>query len=134
MPLLETFGAKNPAIKSILLVEDDYSVREALQDTLEFEGYEVTTAVNGQEGLSKLRNMSKPCLVLLDMMMPIMGGRDFLDVVLADSLLAPIPVVVVSATAGEADTRGAKAVLKKPVDLDLLLKMVANFTAGPSGA
>ena len=112
---------------SILVVEDDFAVREVLQETLEFEGYCVTTAINGKDGLEKLRGIPKPCLVLLDMMMPIMGGREFLDAVLSDAFLAPIPVVIVSATVDEAEAKGAKGVLKKPVSVDILLRMVESF-------
>jgi CheY-like chemotaxis protein len=117
------------AIKTILVVEDDYSIREALREALELEGYLVATAQNGQEGLERMRKIPKPCLVLLDMMMPIMDGRQFLDGMLADVVLAPIPVVIVSAALGSQSILGAAAFIKKPVDLDVLLKLVAHYTA-----
>lgn len=116
------------SIQTILVVEDDYSIRETMREALETESYHVITAENGQDGLNKLRLASKPCLVLLDMMMPIMGGREFLDAVLADAVLAPIPVLVVSASSEKGRIQGVAEFIKKPVDLDLLLQMVAKYT------
>ncbi len=118
----------NPSL-TILVVEDDFSIRETMREALESEGYHVLTAQNGSEGLEKIRHVPKPCLVLIDMMMPIMNGREFLDVVLADSYLAAIPVLVVSAIANADNTRGAKAYIKKPLDLDLLLQLVAKYAS-----
>ena len=127
MPALEVPPQQNQPIKTILIVEDDFSIREALREVLEAEDYHVVTAQNGQEGLLKIRDVPKPCLVLLDMIMPIMGGREFLDQVLKDSILAPIPVLFVSATATDKDIHGAAGLVKKPVDIDLLLKLVAHY-------
>lgn len=118
-------------IKTILVVEDDFSIRETIAEALESEGYGVAVAVNGAEGLQRMRELPKPCLVLLDMMMPLMGGREFLDAILTDAHLAPIPVLVVSAIADSQNTRGAAGFIKKPPDLDLLLKMVEQFTSVP---
>lgn len=115
------------AVQTILVVEDDLNIRETVKDALESEGYFVVTASNGKEGLTCVKQVPKPCLVLLDMMMPLMSGREFLDAILADSMLAPIPVLVVSAIADPQNTRGAVGFLKKPPDLELLLKLVAQF-------
>jgi CheY-like chemotaxis protein len=117
------------ATKTILVVEDDFTIRETLKEALEFEGYHVLTAENGQEGLVKIREVPQPCLVLLDLIMPVMGGREFLDAVLADVMIAPIPVLVLAALADPATTLGARGFMKKPPDLDLLMKMVAQYTA-----
>jgi CheY-like chemotaxis protein len=61
---------------TILVVEDDFSIRETLVEVLELVDYKVVTASNGKEGIEKLQQGLKPCLVLLDMMMPVMGGRE----------------------------------------------------------
>ena len=114
--------------KSVLIVEDDKNIRETLRDALEMEGYIVVTAINGLDGLEKLKKIPKPSLVLLDMMMPVMDGREFLDAVLADHSLAPIPVIIVSADIDESKKLGAKAYIKKPADLDLLLKWVEMYS------
>lgn len=96
-------------------------------DVLESEGYKTESAINGKDALEKLATMGKPCLVLLDMMMPIMNGREFLDKVMKDAKLAPIPVMIVSAVADKTNTDGAIGFLKKPIDIDLVLEIVAQY-------
>lgn len=118
--------------KSILVVEDDEDIRNVIVDLLESEGYHTESAGNGQEALDLLHEINKPCLVLLDMMMPIMDGRTFLDKVMQDSFLAPIPVVIVSAIADKSNTHGAVGFLKKPVDLEVVLNLVHRFCEGDS--
>lgn len=112
---------------SILIVEDDEDIRNAMIDVLESEGYKTESAINGKDALEKLAKISKPCLVLLDMMMPIMNGREFLDQVMKDAKLAPIPVMIVSAVADKTNTEGAIGFLKKPIDIDLVLDIVAQY-------
>lgn len=113
--------------RSVLIVEDDHDIRVALIELLESEGYTTHSASNGQEALEKLKQSSKPCLVLLDMMMPIMNGREFLDVVMEDARLAPIPVIVVSAIADKVKTHGAQGFIKKPIDIDVILDVVSEY-------
>lgn len=112
---------------SILVVEDDDDIRNAIVDLLETEGYSTESAVNGKDALEKLRVIPKPCLVLLDMMMPIMNGREFLDTVMKDSRLAPIPVLIVSAVADKTNTEGSVGFLKKPIDIEVVLKVVGQY-------
>lgn len=112
---------------SILIVEDDDDIRNALTDLLEDEGYHTEAAINGKDALEKLEEIPKPCLVLLDMMMPIMNGRQFLDEVMRDSHLAPIPVLIVSAVADKTNTEGSVGFLKKPIDIDVVLNLVAQY-------
>lgn len=114
-------------MKVILVIEDDYIIRELFRELLESEGYIVMTAKNGQEGLEKVGLNPKPSLVLLDMLMPIMGGREFLDTMLKDETLAGIPVLFISASACDANTQGSAGLMKKPVDLESLLERVALF-------
>jgi CheY-like chemotaxis protein len=113
--------------QSILVVEDDDDIRNAIVDLLETEGYSCEYAVNGKDALDKLNIISKPCLVLLDMMMPIMNGREFLDTVMKDSHLAPIPVLIVSAVADKTNTEGSVGFLKKPIDIEVVLKVVGQY-------
>ncbi len=112
--------------RCVLVVEDDHDIRESIVEMLKFEGYEVDSATNGKEALDKINNFSKPCLVLLDMMMPIMNGREFLDHVMKSADLAPIPIIVVSAVADKVNTQGAQGYIKKPVDIDAVLKVVSQ--------
>lgn len=110
-------------------MEDDEDIRESLRDLLESEGYAVSTAANGQEALARLTAPERPCLILLDMMMPVMSGAEFLTVLREDQALAPIPVIVVSAWPKEAAKSGAdiQGFVQKPVDLDRLLAFIRQY-------
>lgn len=111
---------------SILVVEDDQDIRTSLVELLESEGYKTEAAENGQRALEILRVIPKPCLVLLDMMMPVMDGREFLNEVKKDSQLAPIPILIVSAVA-EAKESGTVGFVRKPIDIDVILRKVNQF-------
>jgi two-component system chemotaxis response regulator CheY len=112
---------------SILVVEDDKDIRGAIISLLESEGYNTESAENGKEALEKLSVIPKPCLVLLDMMMPIMNGREFLDTVMKDATLAPLPILVVSAIADRTNTEGSIGFLKKPIDINVVLNVVSQY-------
>jgi CheY-like chemotaxis protein len=110
---------------SILVVEDDEGIRESMRDLLELEGYEVQTAENGEIGLRMIEDLESPCVILLDLMMPVMDGWQFLQALRdgADPERARIPVIVVSAAADVADVKSRFGcdVMSKPVDVDRLL-------------
>jgi CheY-like chemotaxis protein len=99
-----------------------------VQELLESEGYHVRAFANGREALDGLVNCEKPCLILLDLMMPVMNGQEFLDArKTAGDLMMAIPVVIVSAYADiSRSTEGVVGYIKKPVDVDLLLRMVGQ--------
>ncbi|MBO0799481.1 MAG: response regulator, partial [Blastocatellia bacterium] len=112
--------------KSVLVVEDDDGIREAMQVFLEIEGYRVITAADGRQGLEALSKASKPCLILLDLMMPIMNGWEFADA-LKDTRHADIPVVIVSAYADQVGATKCEGVIAKPIDLDTLMETVRKW-------
>jgi CheY-like chemotaxis protein len=117
----------------ILLVEDDAEIREALQELLRLENYDVRIATNGQEGLDYLRNNNPPLLVLLDLMMPVMNGSQFCNLQKEDPLISDIPVILLSADHGiqqKAAALKADGFLKKPIDLDLLLATLQSYSQG----
>lgn len=98
-----TLNAGAPARDTILIVEDDFDIRDLLQQYLEVSGYAVQTATNGAEALAALRAGTEEIgLVLLDRNMENMDGKDFLDALFADAALAPRcpPVVMMSAAGG----------------------------------
>ena len=113
---------------TILVVEDNDDVREMMSITLQLEGHQVVTAANGRQALDALHNGAHPCMILLDLMMPVMNGWQFQEEVAKDPALRDIPVVVVSAAAGERmkQTRAA-AIIPKPIDVDKLLDVVCDF-------
>jgi len=117
--------------KSILIVEDEAAIREPLQMLLELEGYPVHTASNGEEGLRVLRTIPHPCLILLDLLMPVMTGAEFLEAKSQDDAIASIPVCVVSGIADKPPLRDACTFLKKPIEFDSLLKFVRKFCGSP---
>lgn len=109
----------------VLVVDDDPDVREALSSILEDEGYRVASAGNGREALDWLRAGRAPCIIILDLMMPIMNGWEFLQAIRSEGgHLASLPVCVVSAYADRAPT-DIVAVLRKPLEIDALLSVVA---------
>lgn len=109
--------------RSILLVEDDEIVRRAIQMVLEWEGYHVDCAGNGQEALDILRSGSRPCLILLDIMMPVLDGEQFRLEQLRDSRFSSIPVIVVSA-ASFAQAVSAAHHIHKPFEVQELLDAI----------
>ncbi len=114
----------------LLVVEDDYDIRYALALVLESEGFTVVGAANGQEGLERLRSGERPCLILLDLMMPTMDGWQFRAQQAGDPALGSIPVVVISADGKvpqKAAALGAAAYLKKPIDFDALIETVRRY-------
>ena len=111
----------------IVVIEDDNDLRETLKDLLEMEGFRVVTASNGREGLHQIEQNGRPCLILLDLMMPVMNGWEFLEVLRREQAapLAQTPVAVVSAAADVADVERdyGCSVLKKPVSLKRLFAL-----------
>ena len=114
---------------SVLLVEDDVDIREAVSAVLEAEGYTVLTAGNGEEALRTLEQ-GQPCVVLLDLMMPVMDGWDFLAELKKSRRHEDLPVVVVSAYS-ERKAEGVRRILKKPLDVNQLLAAVADYCCCP---
>lgn len=119
---------------SILIVEDDINIREIIKEALESErDRQIFTANNGKEALDLLAIIEKPSVILLDVMMPVMDGWEFLKIVREShdaKAIATIPVVIVSAAMGaekEAYENGAEGFVKKPVDLNALYKLIDRF-------
>jgi CheY-like chemotaxis protein len=114
----------------IFIVEDDRSIRETLEEFLKFEGYGVESFADGQMAIDRLRKSPEPCLILLDMMMPVMNGEEFMNHFhTLPATILPIPVYLVSATSSREESRkmGCKGFLKKPVDLEAILVIVRHF-------
>lgn len=117
----------------ILLVEDDTDVREALALALRDAGLAVDVAVDGVEGLERLRVGPPPALVLLDLRLPRLCGEELLDAMREDEALAHVPVITMTAGADPAESAEVAAHLHKPFDLDDLLQIVLSLVP-PGGA
>jgi CheY-like chemotaxis protein len=116
---------------SILIVDDDLDILEAMEMVLTGAGYHVLVAHDGEEALRVLRAQpSQPGLVLLDLMMPGMNGWDFRGQQARDPELSQVPVVVMSG-AGRLDDAasvlGVRDCLEKPVDMETLLSIVRRY-------
>ncbi|WAS96843.1 response regulator [Nannocystis punicea] len=113
----------------VLVVEDDRDIRETMGLVLEGEGYEVVTAPNGREALQLLQSGLRPCLVLLDLMMPVMSGWELREQMLRDPSMAAIPTIVITgdtrASQRTAQLRAA-ACFAKPFEISDLLAAVAE--------
>jgi CheY-like chemotaxis protein len=118
---------------TVLVIEDNDDVREMMAISLEMEGHTVSTAANGRQALAQLENGLRPCVILLDLMMPVMNGWEFRAALQADPRLKDIPVVVISAAGRELMGKlPSGAVLSKPIDVDTLLDVVCDYcTDGP---
>ncbi|MES1210110.1 MAG: response regulator [Pseudomonadota bacterium] len=110
---------------TVLVIEDDTDVRNALAELLSGEGYAVSLTADGGEALDKLRAGLRPSVILLDLMMPNVDGWDFRRAQLDDPSLAAIPVILLTASGFRPDSmrseQGRLEMLPKPVQAHVLL-------------
>ena len=122
---------------NVLIVEDDPEVREMLRELLAAAGFNAVAAPDGLEALHLLRTVrhrapDAPCLVLLDLKMPRLGGNEFRRAQLADPTVAKVPVAVMSGASDleeRAEAMGAVATLRKPLDVNALMEVVKRYCA-----
>ena len=121
------------ARKSILIVEDDESIREVLQELFEGQGYPVLLADHGRAALDylKLGSTPKPGLILLDPMMPVMDGQTFLSELQRNhpEILADIPIFIMTAAVGDISRLIIKTTgfMKKPLELEELRRIAKQY-------
>jgi CheY-like chemotaxis protein len=116
----------------VLIVEDDTDVREMMELLLTSIGYRTASAPNGAIALERIRE-DRPCMVLLDLMMPVMTGWEFRERQLADPQLASIPVLCMSAVYQPEDVMTELRVncLAKPLDFGRLIDEIATTCGRP---
>ncbi len=105
----------------VLVVEDETESRETLRDLLELEGYTVETAPNGRAALEVMATL-EPCVVLLDLFMPVMDGWQVIDRLRTDGRLGKMNVLVMTSAAHKAPAD--LPVFEKPLNLDKLMRLV----------
>ena len=114
----------------ILIVDDDFDIREVLGVVLEQQGYGVLSASDGADALRVLREAT-PCprMIFLDLRMPVMNGWQFLEALEHEPHCAGVPIVVITADRSEAahSVRGVAGFLAKPISLSDILGAVARF-------
>jgi CheY-like chemotaxis protein len=113
---------------SVLVVDDDSGIRDSLTECLESEGYRVHQAQNGAEGMELVRS-GRPDLILVDLLMPVMNGSQFLSELRADAVSGRIPVVLMTGAIPQPGhpLPRVDAVLPKPFELDDLLAVVRRL-------
>lgn len=126
MKEVSAYSENTTPFPPVLVVEDDREQRETLCAMLDLEGYGHVQAANGREALDYLATSRAPCLVLLDLDMPVMNGWEFRVNQLADGNLSRIPVVVVTASDKGLDKRfpGVEGFLWKPLNFDKLVTVL----------
>ena len=117
--------------KPVLVVEDHEELRETLRVLLADEGFEVVTAENGRIALDRLEEIAHPCVVLLDLMMPVMDGLTFLKA--AREAHPDLKVALLTAAPPNHDV-GADFTLKKPFRLPEVLRIVSDLCTKPAEA
>jgi len=125
------------ALGNVLIVEDDSDTREMLAALLALEGFHAVGAEDGLEALHLLRTVrhrapTTPCLILLDLTMPRLGGKEFRRAQLEDPTVANVPVAVMSGVVNleeRARALGAVATVAKPIDVDALMNVVKRYCA-----
>jgi CheY-like chemotaxis protein len=125
---------KSKPQESVLVVDDEEVIRDNVRRLLELEGYAVFAASGGQEGLALARK-HRPTVVVCDLVMPDLDGYGVLKGLRAAAETADIPVVLLTASAGEGERdialrAGAAFYVTKPFDLKQLLNAVRRACAG----
>ena len=121
----------------ILVVEDDDAIRGVVSDVLREDGYEVDEAINGADAMEQL-DEQRPDLIVLDLMMPVMDGWQFVEQFRRKSFSNEVPIVVTSAshdlpkTAERLRSLGVRTCLAKPFDVDGLLALVERYVPSPA--
>jgi len=114
-------------VATVLIVEDDVDIRETVRELLEDEGYHVLVAENGERALEALERPKpgdRPCLILVDLLMPVMDGRALIEALHQRRDLSQIPVIVMSALGSLGGLPPGTRVLRKPLAVDNFLAAI----------
>jgi len=129
-------GSAEPESLTVLVIDDERSIVDALSELFESEGYSVVTATDGIEALEQLGAGLRPCLIVLDLMMPRMDGWDFRHAQMMFPDLKDIPVIVLTAAGfSESSVKaqfGDVGFVSKPFAPDTLLRVVRESCGRPN--
>jgi len=131
---MEKSANSSPAGNTILIVDDEFGILEVLEFILRDAGFTVVSALNGQEALKRLEE-TKPDLVIVDFMMPILGGDGVIRAIRSDDRLRDIPVILASALPEQVireRCNGFNAFLRKPFKTERLLEEISKLLNRPS--
>jgi CheY-like chemotaxis protein len=131
---MEKSANSKPARRTILIVDDEFGILEVLEFILSDAGFTVMSALNGQEAL-KLLEVTKPDLVIVDFMMPILDGDGVIKAMRTDDRLRDIPVILASALPEQVIRErcdGFNAFLRKPFKTERLLGEISRLLDSPA--
>jgi CheY-like chemotaxis protein len=114
--------------RTVLIVDDNTDLRTSLADVLELEGWRTVQATDGADALRALEREHTPDVIVLDLLMPVMDGRQFLSALRADPARAGTPIVIMTGTVPR-DDLGVVAVLEKPFELAPFLALLGQVAA-----
>ncbi|MES2801598.1 MAG: response regulator [Bdellovibrionota bacterium] len=112
--------------KSVLIVDDDKDIQSAIQMILELHGYVVASVSNGKEALEALMREPAPSVILLDLMMPVMDGFEFLHTIESGQMAKNIPIIVMTAARNKASEIKKYTTLLKPFEVTKLLSLIGE--------
>ena len=123
--------------KHVLIIDDSLAETRALKSLLELNGYQVSIACNGQEGIEVAQNY-QPDVIVMDVVMPLVNGFQATRELSRNPATKHIPIIVCSSKSTDTDRiwamrQGAKAYLTKPVKMPLLLQTIADHITGAQG-
>lgn len=111
----------------VLVVDDDDDIRESIGLALAMENHSTALAADGGEALDWLGRHQPPCLILLDLMMPVLDGWHVIEQLRRDERLSSVPVVVITAFNRDLGTAAQLPVLHKPIELGTLLSLTDSY-------
>jgi len=114
-----------PTANPILVIDDEPAILKLLKSSLARKGYEVDTAANGQDGISKIKN-NEYCLIITDIKMPGISGNQVLDY-LRNQMKKSIPVIGMSGTPWLLEDKGFDAILEKPYSMPVMYDLVSRL-------
>lgn len=121
-----------PTVTTILIVDDDPSIRFLLRSILEYEGFTVAEAGNGAAALEAIKSEALPDIVMTDLMMPLMTGVELIGRLRAEARTAKIPIVVVSSNAEAVKNLGVDAIITKPFSAAKLAESIRAVAGHPT--